>query len=156
MRQSRQAETSLPIYQIDAFSSVPFRGNPAAVCVLDAWLPDQTLLNIAAENNLSETAFIVPRASGYDLRWFTPSLEVRHARHLRSCVLTATSFPASLDSGTAPGVANSGVPFVACAVPAATGGHVWTRDAGEWRARAVQAAARALRGPFRDALGHAC
>mmetsp|Transcript_36330 Transcript_36330/g.79830 ORF Transcript_36330/g.79830 Transcript_36330/m.79830 type:complete len:323 (-) Transcript_36330:424-1392(-) len=76
-----KAETSLPIYQIDAFSSVPFRGNPAAVCVLDAWLPDQTLLNIAAENNLSETAFIVPRASGYDLRWFTPSLEVDMCGH---------------------------------------------------------------------------
>ena len=54
----------IPIYQVDAFTQGPFSGNPAAVCPLDDWLDDATLLSIAAENNLSETAFIVPNDSG--------------------------------------------------------------------------------------------
>ncbi|MBX9797403.1 PhzF family phenazine biosynthesis protein [Sphingomonas sp.] len=69
----------LPIVQIDAFADRPFRGNPAAVMPLDAWLDDDVLLAIAAENNLSETAFLVKDASGaadYELRWFTPAAEV--------------------------------------------------------------------------------
>jgi PhzF family phenazine biosynthesis protein len=69
----------LPITQIDAFADRPFTGNPAAVIPLDAWLDDPVLLSIAAENNLSETAFILRDASGeadYELRWFTPSGEV--------------------------------------------------------------------------------
>ncbi len=53
----------LPIYQVDAFTDSLFGGNPAAVCPLDAWLPDATMQAIAAENNLSETAFFVPRAA---------------------------------------------------------------------------------------------
>ena len=62
-------------YQVDAFADRPFRGNPAAVCFLEAW-PDERLLQaIAAENNLSETAFLVPAETGYALRWFIP-LEV--------------------------------------------------------------------------------
>ena len=71
----------IPIYQVDAFAMGPFSGNPAAVCPLEAWLDDATLLNIAAENNLSETAFIVASERGYDLRWFTPAIEVDLCGH---------------------------------------------------------------------------
>jgi len=72
---------NIPIYQVDAFTLGPFSGNPAAVCPLDAWLDDATLQSIAAENNLSETAFIVASDEGYDLRWFTPALEVDLCGH---------------------------------------------------------------------------
>ena len=72
---------TIPIYQVDAFTLGPFSGNPAAVCLLDAWLDDQLLQSIAAENNLSETAFIVARDDGYDLRWFTPTAEVDLCGH---------------------------------------------------------------------------
>jgi len=72
---------TIPIYQVDAFTLGPFSGNPAAVCPLDTWLPDDTLQNIAAENNLAETAFIVARGDGYDLRWFTPLVEVDLCGH---------------------------------------------------------------------------
>ena len=71
----------IPIYQVDAFTLGPFSGNPAAVCPLDAWLDDATLQSIAAENNLSETAFIVASEQGYDLRWFTPAIEVDLCGH---------------------------------------------------------------------------
>lgn len=73
--------TSLALYQIDAFTDRPFGGNPAAVCPLDAWLPDETLQAIAAENNLSETAFFVRRGDHLDLRWFTPAVEVDLCGH---------------------------------------------------------------------------
>src|SRR5437879_11637547 len=65
----------LPLYQIDAFAEGPFTGNPAAVCPLEEWLPDAVMQAIAAENNLSETAFFVPEGEGYRLRWFTPTTE---------------------------------------------------------------------------------
>jgi len=71
----------IPIYQVDAFTLGPFSGNPAAVCPLDTWLDDATMQNIAAENNLAETAFIVPREEGYELRWFTPTVEVDLCGH---------------------------------------------------------------------------
>ncbi len=71
----------LPIYQVDAFASEVFAGNPAAVCPLEAWLPDRVLQAIAMENNLSETAFIVRRGDDYDLRWFTPAVEVDLCGH---------------------------------------------------------------------------
>jgi len=71
----------LPIYQVDAFTSQPFAGNPAAVVIMDDWLPDQVLQAIAQENNLSETAFVVPRDNFYDLRWFTPLVEVDLCGH---------------------------------------------------------------------------
>ena len=71
----------LPIYQVDAFASEVFAGNPAAVCPLEAWLPDQVMQAIAMENNLSETAFIVRRGEDYDLRWFTPAVEVDLCGH---------------------------------------------------------------------------
>jgi predicted PhzF superfamily epimerase YddE/YHI9 len=71
----------IPIYQIDAFTSQRFTGNPAAVCPLEKWLGDETLLAIAAENNLAETAFFVPLDGGYHLRWFTPAVEVKLCGH---------------------------------------------------------------------------
>lgn len=73
----------LPIFQIDAFTSRVFGGNPAAVVPLSQWLPDAVLQAIAAENNLAETAFFVPRgAQGeYELRWFTPKVEVDLCGH---------------------------------------------------------------------------
>jgi PhzF family phenazine biosynthesis protein len=69
------------IYQVDAFTDRLFGGNPAAVCPLAAWLPDATMQAIAAENNLSETAFFVPRGDDYDLRWFTPTIETDLCGH---------------------------------------------------------------------------
>jgi PhzF family phenazine biosynthesis protein len=71
----------IPLYQIDAFADGPFAGNPAAVCPLDAWLPDDLMQKIAAENNLSETAFFVPEGEDYRLRWFTPTTEVDLCGH---------------------------------------------------------------------------
>lgn len=71
----------LKLYQVDAFTSRPFGGNPAAVVPLDSWLPEDKLQAIANENNLSETAFFVPSASGFELRWFTPVREVDLCGH---------------------------------------------------------------------------
>ncbi|HYE36454.1 PhzF family phenazine biosynthesis protein [Methylocaldum sp.] len=71
----------IPIYQIDAFTDRLFGGNPAAVCVLDRWLEDSVLQSIAAENNLSETAFLVGGSGRYGLRWFTPKVEVNLCGH---------------------------------------------------------------------------
>jgi PhzF family phenazine biosynthesis protein len=71
--------TELRLVQVDAFADRPFTGNPAAVMPLDAWLPDDVLQAIAEENNLSETAFTIPADDGeadYELRWFTPAVEV--------------------------------------------------------------------------------
>jgi PhzF family phenazine biosynthesis protein len=76
--------TDLPFFQVDAFASAPFEGNPAAVIPLESWLPDDILQAIAAENNLSETAFTIPSEGGeadYDLRWFTPTVEVDLCGH---------------------------------------------------------------------------
>lgn len=69
------------IYQIDAFTSQVFGGNPAAVCPLESWLSDELLQKIALENNLSETAFYVKQGNGYELRWFTPAIEVNLCGH---------------------------------------------------------------------------
>jgi PhzF family phenazine biosynthesis protein len=71
----------IPVFHVDAFTNKLFRGNPAAVCPLQAWLDDETLRKVAAENNLSETAFFVPGSARYDLRWFTPRGEVRLCGH---------------------------------------------------------------------------
>src|SRR5260370_27043360 len=71
----------IPLYQVDAFTTRPFGGNPAAICPLQCWLPDATLQAIAAENNRAETAFYIPRTDGYDLRWFTPTVEVDLCGH---------------------------------------------------------------------------
>jgi PhzF family phenazine biosynthesis protein len=69
------------LYQVDAFADGPFTGNPAAVCPLEGWLPDAVMQAVAAENNLSETAFFVPEGGGYRLRWFTPTTEVDLCGH---------------------------------------------------------------------------
>lgn len=71
----------IPYYQIDAFSSRLFGGNPAGVCILGDDLPDAVLQSIASENNLAETAFVSQRGPFFDLRWFTPTLEVDLCGH---------------------------------------------------------------------------
>ena len=71
----------IKLYQVDAFTNQVFSGNPAAVCPLDEWLPDDVLQQIALENNLSETAFFVPQVGEYELRWFTPAVEVDLCGH---------------------------------------------------------------------------
>jgi len=71
----------LPLFQIDAFTGRLFAGNPAAVCPLSAWLDEAVMQSIAAENNLSETAFIVPAGGEYAIRWFTPTQEVDLCGH---------------------------------------------------------------------------
>jgi len=76
--------STLPFFQVDAFAEAPLTGNPAAVMPLDKWLPDDAMQAIAAENNLSETAFTVPSESDdfdFDLRWFTPAAEVDMCGH---------------------------------------------------------------------------
>ena len=76
--------TKIPFFQVDAFAPAPLTGNPAAVMPLEAWLDDAQMQAIAAENNLSETAFTVPadgREADYDLRWFTPTVEVSLCGH---------------------------------------------------------------------------
>lgn len=71
----------LTLYQIDTFTNRLFKGNPAAICPLHQWLPDRTMLTIAMENNLSETAFFVREANGWRIRWFTPVTEVKLCGH---------------------------------------------------------------------------
>jgi PhzF family phenazine biosynthesis protein len=70
-----------PLFQVDAFTSRRFAGNPAAVMLLESFLADATLQAVAAENNLSETAFLVPSDGDYRLRWFTPTTEVPLCGH---------------------------------------------------------------------------
>lgn len=72
---------NIPLYQVDAFTDHLFGGNPAAVCPLEEWLDKQTMQNIAAENNLSETAFFVKKGEGFEIRWFTPTVEVDLCGH---------------------------------------------------------------------------
>ncbi len=71
----------LPLYQIDAFADAVFKGNPAGVVPLEAWLADELMQAIAAENNLSETAFFIRQGDEYGLRWFTPAVEVDLCGH---------------------------------------------------------------------------
>ncbi len=89
----------MKLFQIDAFASEVFRGNPAAVVPLDQWLPDTRMQAIAAENNLAETAFFVPAEDGYHLRWFTPSQEVPLCGHatLASAFVILTEIDAALE-----------------------------------------------------------
>ncbi len=68
-------------YIVDAFTDKPFSGNPAAVCVMDSWPAEESMMKLAMENNLSETAFIVKEDEGYHLRWFTPGTEVELCGH---------------------------------------------------------------------------
>ena len=69
------------IYQVDAFAEKIFEGNPAAVCIMENWPEDQWMQQVAMENNLAETAFLVPNADQYEIRWFTPELEVDLCGH---------------------------------------------------------------------------
>src|SRR5438046_2215879 len=77
----KSVRVRIPYFQINAFTSKTFGGNPAGVCLLPSWLPDGTLKNIAAENELSETAFLVRQQDFFDLRWFTPAVEVDLCGH---------------------------------------------------------------------------
>jgi PhzF family phenazine biosynthesis protein len=79
---------TMKCYFVDAFADKLFEGNPAAVCVLGKWLPDEMMQNIAVENNLSETAFTVKEGDAYHLRWFTPGGEIDLCGH----ATLATSF----------------------------------------------------------------
>ncbi len=77
-------ESSLDIYQVDAFTNEVFKGNPAAVVPLKEWLPDKVMINIALENNLAETAFFVPvnnEGADFEIRWFTPAVEIELCGH---------------------------------------------------------------------------
>ena len=87
----------LPIYQVDAFADAVFAGNPAAVVPLESWLPDATLLAIAAENNLAETAFFVRQGDVCELRWFTPAVEVDLCGH--ATLATAFVIATALEPG---------------------------------------------------------
>jgi predicted PhzF superfamily epimerase YddE/YHI9 len=89
---------AVPLFHVDAFTDRPFAGNPAAVCLLPAWREDGWLRAVAAEMNLSETAFVVPAADGFDLRWWTPTLEVDLCGHA-----TLATAHALWESGTAAG-----------------------------------------------------
>ncbi|MEL6538473.1 MAG: PhzF family phenazine biosynthesis protein [Bacteroidota bacterium] len=89
-----------PLYQVDAFTSAVFGGNPACVVPLKEWLPDEVLLKITQENAVAETAFFIPQAEGFQLRWFTPEIEMDlcgHATLATAHVLQAhlghTAFP---------------------------------------------------------------
>jgi PhzF family phenazine biosynthesis protein len=90
-RNSEVRDMAIPYYHVDAFTSELFKGNPAGVCILSAFLGDDIMQKIAAENGHSETAFVVPRADGdFDLRWFTPTVEDNlcgHATLASACVL---------------------------------------------------------------------
>jgi PhzF family phenazine biosynthesis protein len=72
---------TITIYQADAFTDTLFGGNPAAICPLQEWLPDELMQSIAAENNLAETAFFVPKGHEFELRWFTPEVEIDLCGH---------------------------------------------------------------------------
>lgn len=72
---------TLKLYQADAFTDELFKGNPAAICILEDWLDDGLMQKIAAENNLAETAFVVPQDSKFNIRWFTPTVEVDLCGH---------------------------------------------------------------------------
>ena len=88
----------LPLYQVDSFADRLFGGNPAAVVILEDWLPDRVLADIAAENNLAETAFVIPRDDVSPLRWFTPRVEVDlcgHATLAAADVLFRYRYPRS-------------------------------------------------------------
>lgn len=71
----------MTLYQVDAFTDQLFKGNPAAVIPLNEWIPDELMQNLAMENNLAETVFFVPAATGFDIRWFTPLSEINLCGH---------------------------------------------------------------------------
>jgi PhzF family phenazine biosynthesis protein len=94
---------TVPLFHVDAFTGGPFAGNPAAVCLLPAWKEDRWLQAVAREMNLSETAFLVKRSDGFDLRWFTPTVEVDLCGH--ATLASASSGPsvaATTSNSTSP------------------------------------------------------
>jgi len=72
---------SVKIYQVDALTDKIFSGNPTAVCILDTWISDELMQSIANENNLAETAFVVPKGEDFEIRWLTPAVEVDLCGH---------------------------------------------------------------------------
>lgn len=78
---SRIKLLKIPFYHIDAFTNKVFSGNPAGVCLLNEWLPDEMLQSIAAENNLPETAFLVQQADHWEIRWFSSTMEIDLCGH---------------------------------------------------------------------------
>ena len=83
-----------PLIWVDAFTDTPFRGNPAAICLLDAPLPEATMQSLAFELGLAETAYVVPRPDGdHDLRWFTPTVEIPLCGHATLASATRCSRP---------------------------------------------------------------
>jgi len=123
---------TLPLYQVDAFTSVPFEGNPAGVCLLDGPRPDAWMQALAQEMNLSETAFLLAEGGGYNLRWFTPVTEVSLCGHA-----TLASAHVLFESGRlAPGATAhffslSGVLTAVVLTEGKQGGHVPYRVLGE-------------------------
>ena len=89
-------------YIVDAFTNKPFSGNPAAVCVMESWPSEESMMKLAMENNLSETAFIVKEEAGYHLRWFTPGTEVELCGHatLASSFVILNYYQPDSDTGT--------------------------------------------------------
>ena len=87
-------------YIVDAFTGEPFSGNPAAVCVMERWPSDVSMMKLAMENNLSETAFVVKEKEGYRLRWFTPGTEVELCGHatLASAFVTLSFYEPNDDA----------------------------------------------------------
>src|SRR5689334_14237196 len=92
-------ETRLQYFIVDAFTDRPFSGNPAAVVPLDEWKDDTWLQNVAMEMNLSETAYIVPNPQGFDLRWFTPKVEVDLCGHATLATAIVLARLNKLDDG---------------------------------------------------------
>ncbi len=93
----------LEIFQVDAFTTQVFKGNPAAVVPLKSWLPDDVMLNIARENNLAETAFFIPSSKGeFELKWYTPEIEMDLCGHatLATAVVIRTFLYSDLDKMT--------------------------------------------------------
>lgn len=104
----------IPYYHVDAFTGDGLLGNPAGVCVLDDWLPDAVLQAIAAENNLSETAFILERKGFWDLRWFTPTTEVDLCGHATLASAFVITKCLGRSEGTVQFQSRSGLLKVAC------------------------------------------
>lgn len=100
---------NIPYFHVDAFTGTVFAGNPAGVCLLDEWLPDELLQKIAAENNLPETAFLIGEGAEYQLRWFSPAMEIDlcgHATLASAFVLylTRSNLPQILSFTTLSGI----------------------------------------------------
>jgi len=105
-------KTTIPLYQIDAFTREIFSGNPAAVCPCENWLADEVMQQLAAENNLSETAFVTPDKTGaadYGLRWFTPATEVDLCGHATLATAWVLFNELGVDSKTLSFTTKSGV-----------------------------------------------